>query len=379
MFSGIGGVAFHIKVAVRRKLILILCGYAFLVGLAILGSNSSEVQLATQPQRTLHGHEFPIRALAFSPDGTTLVSGGGRFLENSGELICWSVATGEIRWTISTQGGRRLDQGNSSNVLKGPCQNMAQIQYVGFSHDGKILASAGYDGSVYLWDSKTGQMKANLIGHPDQVCALAFSMDDRILASACGEDSVRLWDVDTGNERAVFKAPSGWVGGLAYSKEGPLLATREPSSPDVKVWSWRYHPDEPALRQMAALLTGPKSGTACMALSPENKLLAAGCMDGGLMVWDWAHAGLPPQRFQLGHNPITTLVFSPTARILGAGSLDGQARLCDLHSNHVLNFLLGHAHAIHAMAFSPDGKLLATGGGDKAIILWKIDAGFLGE
>ena len=115
-----------------------------------------------------------------------------------------------------------------------------------------------------------------------------------------------------------------------------------------------------------------------MAFSPENKLLAAGCMDGGVMVWDWAHAGFP-QRFQLGNNPITTLAFSPTGRILGAGSLDGQARLCDLHSNHVLNFLLGHAHAIHAMAFSPDGKLLVTGGGNKAIIFWKIDAGFLGE
>lgn len=94
-------------------------------------------------------------------------------------------------------------------------------------------------------------------------------------------------------------------------------------------------------------------------------------MDGGLVVWKRTRGEIR-NRFQMGHLPIATVALSTDGKTLGAGSLNGLVSLWDLSSDQELIPLMEHTDAITALAFSPDGKLLATAGRDKGLILWEI-------
>src|SRR5262249_49797114 len=156
-----------------------------------------------------------------------------------------------------------------------------QVQSLAFSHDGAVLATGGYDGTVFLWDSRLGKLKRKFPGHDNLVCAVAFSADDHTMvtaSAASAEDTVRLWDVESGKERAVFASPSGWSGALAFRKDGPVLATKWPFDPEIKVWSWSDHKTEPIESPSVTAIPGSKSGIVCMAFSPDTDLLALGHM-----------------------------------------------------------------------------------------------------
>jgi WD40 repeat protein len=355
----------------RGKGIALFCAVTLSIGVALFSGGLRRDEKFPKPKNILRGHEYIIRSLAFSPDGSTLASGGGPYM-GAGELICWSVATGEPEWrNASVEKDSSQNRESATNTLGKLIPNLVQIRSLAFSHDGQTLATGGYDGTVHLWDSRLGHLKGNLKGHGDLVCAVAFSPDDRTIVSGSGEDSVRLWDVEAGKEVVVLTHLTDWAGALTYSKAGPVLATRAASEPDVKVWSWDDQGNGPSRIPAVAVISGPKSAIACMAFSPDANLLAAGSMDGGLMVWERTRREIR-NRFQMGHLPIATVAFSPDGKTLGAGSLDGLVSLWDLSSNQQVIPVMEHRDIITALAFSPDGKLIATAGRDKGLILWEI-------
>ena len=137
--------------------------------------------------------------LAFSPDGTRLVSGG-----DNQEVILWDAAGGSLLHRPEGQGG--------------------PIQPVAFTPDGRHLVSAGNGRTVRVWDAAGGREVACLRGHTHVVQDVAASGDGRRLLSASSDGTVREWDWAAGAEVRQFTLPAGAYRAV-YQSDGRPLAT----------------------------------------------------------------------------------------------------------------------------------------------------------
>ncbi|CAD8130344.1 unnamed protein product [Paramecium sonneborni] len=163
-----------------------------------------------QQKAKLDGHSDYVRSVCFSPDGTTLASVSG-----DESIRLWDVKKGQ----------QKAKQDGHENW----------IYSVGFSPDGTTLASGSNDNSIRLWDVKTGQQKAKLDGHDDSVYSVCFSPDGTTLASGSGDKSIRLWDVKTGQQKAKLDGHNSYVMSVCFSPDGTSLASGSYDN-SIRLW-----------------------------------------------------------------------------------------------------------------------------------------------
>jgi WD40 repeat protein len=353
---------------------------------------------------TLKGHTADVWSLVFSSDGQTLVSEAGRY-SHKVEITTWDVQLGRERASATIQlGGRETSVGLSPDgktvaserevpalkvvdvltgkevaSLKGHTETIASVA---FSPDGKTLASGGWpyeQREIKLWDVAAGKEKATLKGHPGIVDSVAFSPDGKTLAGA-NSQAVKLWDVANGKERAPLLAEKDWgraEGPVAFSPDGKTLASRGDRD-SVVLW-------DPATGKSLATLEGHKHSVRAVCFSPIGKVLAsAGEGDNGegeVILWDVtlrkARAILKSQTRRM-----YGVAFSPDGRILAsAGGTEkgnkperGEIKLWDARTGLELTTVRDPDDAVvHAVAFSPDGKVLASVNDEGKIRLWATE------
>lgn len=164
----------------------------------------------------LRGHVGSVFAVAVSPDGSQVASGGA-----DGTVRFWDVATGAAGDVVRDQSG--------------------PVFALAFSPDGRALASVGDDGKVRVRDLASGEM-TELAGHHGWALGVAFSPDGARLASAGGDGAVRLWDPSRGRELLTLRGPGDRVTNVAFSPDGRALAS---AADDGAVWVWDSDPAPP--------------------------------------------------------------------------------------------------------------------------------------
>ncbi|MFH8350545.1 hypothetical protein [Streptomyces sp. NPDC018045] len=276
------------------------------------------------------------------------------------------------------------------------------VDGVAFSPDGRTLATASYDHSVKIWDTRSHRLIATLTGHTDSVNDLAFSPDGRVLATAGNDRSIKLWDTRTYRTTATLTGHTNMVEGVAFSPDGRTLASAS-SDRTTRLWNVTSHrmtatlagQDEAVMRvafspdgrtlataggerttrlwdvashRMTATLAGRNEAVMRVAFSPDGRTLATASSDRGVTLWDTrSHR---QSAALTGHTQmVQDVAFSPDGRVLATASSDRSARLWDLRTHRPLAAFTGNG-AVHGVAFSPDGRVLATAGQDHTVHLW---------
>ena len=304
--------------------------------------------------RKLTGHSEDIQRVVFSPDGKVLASSS--YLDETVRL--WNVSTGEHRRTLTEHTG--------------------DIEGLAFSPDGNTLVSSGSgDGTIRFWDVRTGDQKHAVTGHTDYVYSVAFNPDGKSVASGYSDGSIRFWDAETGRHLKTLKKGHE-ASGLVFSEDGKTLAYAE--GLDIRL-------QDAGTGEEKMLLTGHTWGMHSMVLSPDGDTLASGSEDMTIRLWNM-HTGEHKKTLSGHQHRVYSVAFSPDGKTLASGSDDNTIRLWNVDTGETERILTGHAgefegvdngpssvEGVKSVAFSPDGKMLASGGGDNVIHLWDIGTG----
>lgn len=330
-----------------------------------------------QCYQTLAGHEDDVFSVAFSPDGQTLASGS-----EDRTIKLWLVRNGQLLKTlrghklgvssvIFNSDGKALISSSIDRTVKlwnidqGLCyktlhEHTDTIYSVTLDPLGTILASGSIDRTVKLWDISTGHCFKTLQGHSSEIYSVAFSPDSQTLASGSTDRVVRLWNLD-GKCCQSLQGHLNAISSVSFNCK-QLLAS---ASLDGTVKLWELQSGK-CLRT----LHGHTNLILSVTFSSDGQTLASGSFDKTIRLWD-VNTGQCLQLFQEPTYSIVEVAFSPDSTILASTS-DNKVKLWDLKTGQCRQ-IQAHDNQVLCLAFSPDGKLLASGGFDRTIKLWSVD------
>ena len=290
---------------------------------------------------TFLGHKDDVSGVAFSPDGTRLVSAS-----SDETLKLWDVATGQ--------------------ELKTFAGHLGPIHSVAFSPDGCCIASAGFDHTVKLWNVVTGALKWTVEGNSGPVMDITFSPDGQQIAAANQQSTVDILDAATGKQIRTLLAHTARVNSVVFSPDQAWIASAG-SDMSIKLWNAATGVEE-------RTLTGHAHSVNCIAFSPDGSRIVSGSSDKTIRFWD-VTTGQATLTVKPNEHVARSIVFSPDgARVASAGS-DQTVKLWDAKTGRELQTLKGHSGWVNDVVFSQDGMRIASGSSDQTLKLWDVVTG----
>lgn len=280
----------------------------------------------------IDGFDRWVIAADFTTDGTSLVTAGGEsLLYRPGDVVVWKA------------------DGSRIGDLSG---HPTAVWAVKISKDGKLAATAGYDGLVKLWDFPNRKLKSDLKKHKGWVRSLDFSPDATKLATAGEDGTVIVWNTADGAEIKTIKAHEGPVTAVEFSPDGSILATGG-GDKIVKLW-------DAASGAEKGKLAGHEDTIWAVAFSPDGATLASASADRSLRLWKMSDKKL--RATLKGHKDwVTSVSFSTDNARLVSGSLNGETKLWDAKTGGEQEGPAVEKSSIWCVSFSPDNKKLFVG------------------
>jgi WD40 repeat protein len=286
------------------------------------------------------------------------------------QLLASAGADGTVRIWDPQTGQLRAVLGGHQGVVNGVCPVTVAGE--------QLLASAGVDGTVRIWDPQTGLLRATLEGHQDgawSVCPVTAAGRE-LLASAGADGTVRIWDPETGQQRATLEGHRHGVYSVcAVTVAGKQLLASAGSDGTVRIW-------DPETGQQRATVEGHRREVngMCAVTAAGKHLLASASVDRTVRIWD-------PETGQLraileGHQGSVWSVCPVTVagrELLASAGNDGTVRIWDAQTGQQRARLVGHQGGVYSLCpvIAAGKELLASAGSDGTVRIWDAQTGLL--
>lgn len=332
-------------------------------------------RLAHAERRQLVGHSDAAYHIRFSPDGNCLASASQDKTVKvtalrTGKDVGGFDSRAEANWVDFSPDGCLVasagDDGKvkvwdrkTSKFLLTIAAHAGEAVGAVFSPDGNTIASGGDDHLIKLWDARTGLGLATLAGHGERIEWLAFTPDGKTLASVGRDGTARLWDVGARKLRYTL-ADRGIGCGGALTPDGQTLAT---AGNPIMLWDVRT--GRKRAEQLHSHLGSPTLAFL------DDKWLASS-LGARIHVWNVARGELETVFNHYHHDRIWCVAFSPDGRLLASASKSGSVQAYDWRQGRECTCLGTHSQPVPALAYAPDGRTLATGHQDGLVRLWDV-------
>lgn len=295
----------------------------------------------------LSAHKQPVWALSFSSDSTRLATGSW-----DGTVKIWDP---------------------NNRTLKRSIPVGVPVIALDYSPDGQRLATVGSEYKAFIWDAVQGERLIQLEGHSNTVLCVSYNRSGTQLATGSKDRTIRVWDAKTGEVQATLEDHKGWVFDLDFSSDHQRLVSAG-GDRTVKLWNMKTG-------SLLQTWRGHSGAVLCVRFSPDGRWIASGSLDQTVRIWNAESGEL--HRVLEGHKlqgAIKSLSWSPDSRRLVTASSsivlyrpalrDFKVRMWDVETGRDLLALDGNTDCIYALAFSHDGRYLASGDADCRVQLF---------